>query len=130
MVLNHIGDPWYDLGTLVLQSCLRLPRILLHLLDSVTAGRLTGRISLRKTTSLPSEMESRWCSVLYNYMELITNPEFANVTREDAPEQSIRTIRLAFLDQNFPQNKEMLEHFENQIRSVSYISYLMQVSFR
>ncbi|TPP56257.1 E3 ubiquitin-protein ligase UBR4 [Fasciola gigantica] len=128
MVLNYIGNPWYDLGTLVLQACLRLPRILLLLLDSNAAGRPASRISLRKTTSLPSETESRWCSVLYNYMELITNPEFANATREDAPAQTNRAIRLAFLDHSHPHSKEVLENFENQIRSLHKISSCLSVA--
>ncbi|VDP84971.1 unnamed protein product [Echinostoma caproni] len=116
--LDCIGDPWQDMEVLIVQTCLRLPRILLLLLDSGAAGRLISRMSSRKTTSLPAEMESRWCSVLYNYMELITNPELSNLNKGSALVQTNHAVRLGFLDRSYPHDKEMAERFESLIRSL------------
>ncbi|KAH8855355.1 Protein purity of essence [Schistosoma japonicum] len=83
--LDYIGNPMMSqLGWLATRACVKLPYILLYFLSStwkdkneLSSGSGSSGKPLchsYKISYLSSESESRWCSVLFNYKELISHP--------------------------------------------------------
>ncbi|CAH8439843.1 unnamed protein product [Heterobilharzia americana] len=84
--LDYIGNPMTSqLGWLATKACVKLPNILLYLLSSLLKDKSVSSSLLPssscdkqschpKVSYLSSEFESRWCSVLFNYKELLNHP--------------------------------------------------------
>ncbi|VDQ05052.1 unnamed protein product [Trichobilharzia regenti] len=81
--LDHIGNPiMSQLVWLATKACVKLPNILLYFASSLmkdksvslpsTSGKST--FPPHKLSYLSSESEVRWCSVLFNYKELLNHP--------------------------------------------------------
>ncbi|GAA57278.1 E3 ubiquitin-protein ligase UBR4, partial [Clonorchis sinensis] len=135
--LDHLANPLHEIGWIAIQACLRLPRIILLLRGSSAAAR--GRVrsaptssssttvpstSHRKASQVAVEFESRWCSVLYDYLELVNSPELLNLQSDhsDPDHHSVRlagrSLLPAFFSPSYPRSKELTDRIERQIRGL------------
>ncbi|OON19983.1 hypothetical protein X801_04141, partial [Opisthorchis viverrini] len=134
--LDHLANPLHEIGWIAMQACLRLPRVILLLRGTSAAAR--GRVRSAPTTSsttVPSpshrkanqvavEFESRWCSVLYDYLELVNSPELLNLQSDhsDPDHHSVRlagrSLLPAFFSPSYPRSKELTDRIERQIRGL------------
>ncbi|KAF6779395.1 hypothetical protein AHF37_01087 [Paragonimus kellicotti] len=118
--LDHIANPLQEVAWLGMQVSLRLPRLLLLLLHCMGSGHRDRqrRVSAhRKSSLIPADRESRWCSVLYDYLEVLTDKDRLNLQLERSHAGG-RCLLPGFFVQSYPRVHEIVGRFERLIRGL------------
>ncbi|KAF7259473.1 hypothetical protein EG68_03424 [Paragonimus skrjabini miyazakii] len=118
--LDHIANPLQEIAWLGMQASLRLPRLLLllhHCMGSDHRDRQRRTSAHRKSSLIPADRESRWCSVLYDYLEVLTDKDRLSLQLERLHAGG-RCLLPGFFVQNYPRVHEIVGRFERLIRGL------------